>query len=956
MAYMQMFLLVFASVAFAGIMGGGLVSGVEEIWVNTGMYNRAGFPILQRTTSDEIPREIYVAYNPADQSTSTISSSAYIRIVNLADSGNPNEPFNQLVEEFSANLEPDSGYSMELIDRYYNQLNTDYVRNQIRRGERVASENLDSLFESFGVARDRTVGFLRDRGALPMPSAQAELPPIESYVSASRSLSDLRASNPELVWRYEEISALNQKRTDLLGELRQAGSGQAAVLANQRITEVEMEIAQLRNTLVIPENLDYSRYGYSVSDVELFENLHEAVIGGEVLQGTDKTFYEGVISKTGLKTYSQMPESAQVEAAQSQLSNSESRIRASAPAEGTPKVQPPKGPPTPTGLFGGQGYEALRQGLVRGFTAAIGIATGIKTLGSIFDQGKNPEEVNALAAAGAAAGFVYPIFDSLAKASTSKTATRTLRGTGIALAAVAALWAYSSTYKKDKSIPLQFQCLPWQPPSGRKDCEQCNDEDRPCSEYRCKSLGQACGIINKGTDQEKCIWMHPGDTTSPGIKPDKSLLTIGYDYDPSKPRPPGGEGQAGMTIVKQGGGCIAAFTPITFGVETSEPAQCKLDIKHTTKFDDMAFYLGGSNIYTTNHSHQLNLPSPSAINSSFAGGLPPDLQNDGKYTWYIRCKDGNANENRDEFVVEFCVDPGPDLTPPRIVSSSPTNNAPVRFEVDSVLTSFNINEPSNCRWDRKSASYENLANEMTCSNLAWEMNAQMLYSCTANLTGIKDRQENKFYIRCQDISPQQNPMEQSYEYTLIGTQPLDIIKTGPNGTIGGSTSIITVNLSVSTDNGFKNGEAICSYSETGSNTDYTPMFDTNQKNKHFQPLDLGQGSYKYYFRCVDEGGNTVYNETEFEVFVDNFAPEVIRAYNEVDKLKILTDEDAECVFSTEGCNFDFEEGINMPFGGTEHFAEWKTDQNYYIKCKDEYDNQPNPSDCSIVVRPYSTLI
>ena len=40
---------------------------------------------------------------------------------------------------------------------------------------------------------------------------------------------------------------------------------------------------------------------------------------------------------------------------------------------------------------------------------------------------------------------------------------------------------------------------------------------------------------------------------------------------------------------------------------------------------------------------------------------------------------------------------------------------------------------------------------------------------------------------------------------------------------------------------------------------------------------------------------------------------------------------------------------------TYHVAEWKTDTTYFIKCADEYGNQPNPSQCSVVVRPYDMI-
>jgi hypothetical protein len=79
-------------------------------------------------------------------------------------------------------------------------------------------------------------------------------------------------------------------------------------------------------------------------------------------------------------------------------------------------------------------------------------------------------------------------------------------------------------------------------------------------------------------------------------------------------------------------------------------------------------------------------------------------------------------------------------------------------------------------------------------------------------------------------------------------------------------------------------------------------------------------------------------------------------YNLESKVYIITDEESMCKYSTSSCNFDMsKEGISMPYdfdASKTHYAEWKTDQNYYIKCSDKYNNQPNPSECSIVIRPY----
>ncbi len=510
-------------------------------------------------------------------------------------------------------------------------------------------------------------------------------------------------------------------------------------------------------------------------------------------------------------------------------------------------------------------------------------------------------------------------------------------------------------YEKEEVKEVRFQCLPWQAPLGGENCELCNDDLEPCSLYRCKSLGQACELINVGTDQEKCVWMNPDDASSPGIKPWKEELTPGYEYSNVIERPPGGGSKPGqMEIISQGGLCLKAFTPMQFGIITSEPAQCKIAYNHTDTYDEMEYYLGDNNLFQTNHTQKLSLPSPSAINSEY-----PEIQNSGKYTLLIRCTDANGNVNRDEFSVRFCIDDGPDVTPPQIVTTSLINNMPVSFGNDELDISVYTNEPANCKWSRKDADYDNMENTMTCSNKLWEMNHELLYACNTKLTGIEDRKDNDFYFRCKDVSESENPMRQSYKFTVKGTQPLDILKISPNETVSGSTSTISVNLNVETDNGYNAGESTCYYSETGGESSYIEFYETKSRI-HNQNLDLISGDYEYFIKCVDLGGNTAYNKTQFKVDVDRTAPMIIRAYNENDRVKIKTNEESSCTYSTTTCNFEFDKGIQMVASGQGiekdrvHYTEWIPSQRYYIKCADKYNNQPNPSDCSIVIKPFKT--
>lgn len=517
--------------------------------------------------------------------------------------------------------------------------------------------------------------------------------------------------------------------------------------------------------------------------------------------------------------------------------------------------------------------------------------------------------------------------------------------------------AFASQYKKEKQqeASIEFKCMPWQAPNGGSDCNKCNGNAlQPCSEYRCKALGQTCVLINKGTGQDRCIDSSPSDVTSPGIKPDTTVLTQGYKYTDRQDRPPGGEGPAHVRITSATGGCLKAFTAFEFGIVTTDvgdltqPAQCKLDYNHTANFDAMNYYMDDNNLFIENHSQAISLPGTDLLNKTF-----PGVKNDGEYTLYVRCKDGNGNENRDEYAVRFCIDKTPDLSSPIINSLSIPSGSPVLYGIDNLTVGVYTNEPANCRWSRKDASYSNMENQMSCSNNVWDMNAQLLYTCNARLTGIKDKEENNFYFRCTDLS--NNTMQQSYNYKLIGTQPINILTVGPSGTIGSSTSTATVSLTAKTDNGYKNGESICYYSQTNLDKDYVAMFDTGT-SVHKQDLDLIGGNYRYYFKCVDAGGNTAYNSTNFTVFVDKFAPAIVRAYLLESKLIVTTDEDSTCSYSTTSCNFNINEGVNMPIDSTmNHYADWKTEQTYYVKCKDKFNNEPDPTQCSMVIQPYSLV-
>ena len=384
-----------------------------------------------------------------------------------------------------------------------------------------------------------------------------------------------------------------------------------------------------------------------------------------------------------------------------------------------------------------------------------------------------------------------------------------------------------------------------------------------------------------------------------------------------------------------------------------EPAQCKLDWNRDVKFSEMQFFFGETNFFLQNHTQRLRLPGPDSTESD----IILELENNGEFNLFVRCMDANGNVNEDAFVFNFCVDPGPDTTPPIIEGTSINSGSPVQFNADAVPIELYVNEPAECKWSRQDKDYDSMENEMSCAKETFQINAALTYTCSASLTGIENRKDNKFYFRCKDLpgkpENERNVNSQSTELVLRGTEPLSILQTAPNATIFGTTGVIPVTLNAITDDGADEGKAICYFSPSGELDSFVAMFETNSY-KHSQKLDLTPGSYTYYFRCIDAGGNAAESVTGFTIFVDRTAPKITRVYKDdiQNSLKVVTDEASECAYSLNSCNFVFDEGLPLiyenPAVKKVHLAEWKPRATYYVKCRDEFGNEPSPNACSVV--------
>ena len=541
---------------------------------------------------------------------------------------------------------------------------------------------------------------------------------------------------------------------------------------------------------------------------------------------------------------------------------------------------------------------------------------------------------------------------------------------GIAIAAVVILY-YALGCGKQEQTEITFTCKPGNPPAIG-DCSFCGkDPAKPCSRYRCESLGQNCKLINENTGQDECVTINLAQGT-PKITPYQDVLnkTL-YQYTDVS--------NNGFKIRTKDGDCLPAFTPLVFGVKTNIPAYCRIsgdNINSSGNEDIRSFggdFLEGE-IYTENHTTTTYLPSVdsviggesnnfqefsnSATNNSLYDYL---LDKTGDINLHVKCQSAGGQENEQDYRINFCVKPGPDLTPPVVLATAPPNGAYVANIMTGWIAIFFINEPVDCRWGttKPSAtnlleSYNSLTNSMLCEKQS-SSGSLIGYPCNTGLPLTQN--ENKYYIQCRDQPWLEENTSRNigsvFEYTLKKTETSLVIESlTPNETIMRGVEPTSVEIKVQTVGGLNSGESICQYALNGNNNYIT--FANTKSNQHTQILNLVKGTYNVNVKCVDAAGNIANSNSEFTLELDTKFPEVTRVFYSSGSLVVITDESSKCYYrndSTPQCNYNYENATEMVGGeGFIHQTSWDKETTYYIKCKDVWEN--SAGGCSLVAKPY----
>lgn len=468
-----------------------------------------------------------------------------------------------------------------------------------------------------------------------------------------------------------------------------------------------------------------------------------------------------------------------------------------------------------------------------------------------------------------------------------------------------------SLLKKDKTETYTFTCEPWEAPDGGNDCEECNDKETECTEYLCKSLGKQCELINKGTEDQKCIATAKTDTTSPIITPGEMSYQITQQEN-------------GFEITQ----LVKPFTPVELILNTDEAAQCKYSLEPLQDYDNMNNF--GSSLYIFEHKLLIPIPSEAATEEALLA------TNGGIYNLYLKCKDYSKNINPRDYQIKFQIDPGPDQTPPTIEKTLPDNNSPIPYGESEYEITTLLNEPADCKWSLIDKDFAQMENNFQCAQTGLDMSTFYpgLYECETKLTDIKQNQLNTFYFRCQD--KENNIRQESYVYKLISTPPLQILQTKPEGKIYTRYPV----LEVTTAQGSDNGIATCGFNENDVTLTNMLQFFNTESSEHSQQLQPSESKkYNYYIKCVDKAGNIAKDKIEFNLEISLETSQIHNIYKDknLNILHISTTEPTTCEYSDQPFTYGTGTLMTQP-DSKEHTADLGLNV-YNIICQDKFNNQ-----------------
>lgn len=485
---------------------------------------------------------------------------------------------------------------------------------------------------------------------------------------------------------------------------------------------------------------------------------------------------------------------------------------------------------------------------------------------------------------------------------------------------------------------ISFSCEPWEPPAQSEDCSKCNEGDLPCTEYKCWSLGKNCEVVENvyGVEEPVCIATEEGSV--PVIE-FKSVEDFEFEETTNGAR---------ITNSSDSEGCFSGNTYIKFNLTTDKDYSTRFSkciwgeepANYEVYKDEWEGETTSGEAFAKEHEFELNLPY---YESNRVEG--------GDYDMYIRCENNKGQANVEEYVVDFCINPTPDITPPEIKKFEPADGSYLAYGED-ILKGLKLytDEPViSCKYSRDElTAYDDMINSLFCDS--WDIR-QTEYECSfGDIDGLTEP-TNTIYFKCNDSHGNTNVQYTDYNI-LQSVSELKISSTQPKGYNQESNNEgqASMTLQVTTSGG-ADGTGVSKCYWNYSWTNYDPYADSKyhrfantDATLHTQRLYFSSGSYNIPIKCEDSVGNTAEGTIQFVLDIDNTAPDITAIYHSGNSLVVKTNKNSRCYYDNDAkksCKVEkIAENLMDPKLdlAIEHNVAWDLEATYHIQCVDNLNN------------------
>lgn len=496
---------------------------------------------------------------------------------------------------------------------------------------------------------------------------------------------------------------------------------------------------------------------------------------------------------------------------------------------------------------------------------------------------------------------------------------------------IADMLQYAFGFGSVREVEIKFKCMSWQPPVGGDSCELCNEGDVPCTEYKCRSLGTGCDLLEPEdpsieVEDPPCanVYCQEG-----GVPVGREMVAVGSGF--KKEAHNSGSREIGATVTLENGKPIVEGTDVNFTIETSDWAICKWvsDDIESGLFDEYGELPVEGSRFTKNHTFGITMPwieDPSVSSDS--------------YEIYLRCKEKCERVNEDSYKIEFKLDPTPDIKPPVILEPVTGSEVYVKYGETSKAFEITLDEAANCRYALSEGTEYGMMPLSFACNYAEK-------TCGTVVTDLLDDVSN-VYVKCSDRLGNNNT--EDFHYSFV--KSLEELSVNIDSPTNNSVFKLPFDeeplvLQASTSGGILGGEAECGYRIVGLGED---VFLETGATIHSQTFSSAwsPNEYKISVLCKDAAENQAQDEIFISVEKDETPPIVTRVFSS----KFLTNEEAICYYNNSEiskCGFDIESSTAITsIYSLEHSINFEEGLNYYIKCEDPFENYNR--DCVVTLR------